>query len=158
VSIEGYTRYMKDVFFEEYEKLNDAQKEAVDAIEGPVMVIAGPGTGKTQILTLRIGNILKKTDTPADGILTLTFTENAASNMRKRLLALIGTRAYQVNISTFHSWCDGIINEFPEYFETITQASHINDIEKIDIISKITDGMKLKALYNPNYKELYIKE
>jgi len=158
VSIEGYTRYMKDVFFEEYEKLNDAQKEAVDAIEGPVMIMAGPGTGKTKVIVLRIGQILKKTDTPADGILALTFTENAASNMRKRLLALIGTRAYQVNISTFHSWCDGIINEFPEYFETITQASHINDIEKIGIISDITSIMKLKALYNPNYKELYIKD
>jgi DNA helicase-2/ATP-dependent DNA helicase PcrA len=149
---------MKDAFLEAYEKLNDAQKEAVDAIDGPVMVIAGPGTGKTQILTLRIGNILRKTDTPADGILALTFTENAASNMRKRLLALIGTRAYQVNISTFHSWCDSIINEFPEYFENITQASHINDIEKIGIIESITDSMKLKALYNPNYKELYTKE
>ena len=114
---------MKDAFLEAYEKLNDAQKEAVDAIDGPVMVIAGPGTGKTQILTLRIGNILRKTDTPADGILALTFTENAASNMRKRLLALIGTRAYQVNISTFHSWCDSIINEFPEYFENINKKS-----------------------------------
>lgn len=158
MSIERYTLCMKDAFFDEYEKLNDAQKEAVDAIDGPVMVIAGPGTGKTQILTLRIGNILKKTDTPADGILALTFTENAASNMRKRLLALIGTRAYQVNISTFHSWCDGIINEFPEYFETITQASHINDIEKISIISELMDAMKLKALFNPNNKELYTKE
>ena len=51
-------------FKEAYDRLNLAQKEAVDTIEGPVMVIAGPGTGKTQILALRVANILYKTDTP----------------------------------------------------------------------------------------------
>ncbi|KKT28059.1 MAG: Superfamily I DNA and RNA helicase-like protein, partial [Candidatus Yanofskybacteria bacterium GW2011_GWA2_44_10] len=60
-------------FFQLYRQLNKKQKEAVDAIEGSVMVIAGPGTGKTQILTLRIANILQKTDTPPGGILALTF-------------------------------------------------------------------------------------
>jgi DNA helicase-2/ATP-dependent DNA helicase PcrA len=64
-------------FEEQYKKLNKAQKEAVDSIDGPVMVVAGPGTGKTQILALRIANILKKTDIKADGILCLTFTNSA---------------------------------------------------------------------------------
>ena len=77
-------------FEEEYKRLNKAQKEAVDTIEGPVKVVAGPGTGKTQILALRIGNILLKTDTKADGILCLTFTNSAVKAMRERLRKSLG--------------------------------------------------------------------
>ena len=61
-------------FKKRYAVLNAAQKEAVDTIEGPVMVVAGPGTGKTQILTLRIANILKNADVNPENILALTFT------------------------------------------------------------------------------------
>ena len=62
----------EDKFNQLYHKLNEQQKQAVDTIEGPVMVNAGPGTGKTQILALRIGNILKQTDTNPANILCLT--------------------------------------------------------------------------------------
>ena len=93
------------VFEIEYQKLNPEQKQAVDTIEGPVMVIAGAGTGKTQTIALRIANILKNTQTPPGAILCLTFTENAATNMRQRLLAVIGTPAYRIQIHTFHSFC-----------------------------------------------------
>src|SRR3989338_6557209 len=77
-------------FAELYKQLNPEQREAVDTIEGPVMVIAGPGTGKTQVLTMRIANILRQTDTDASSILCLTFTESAAAAMRERLLNIIG--------------------------------------------------------------------
>ena len=69
-----------------YTALNTQQKEAVDTIEGPVMVIAGPGTGKTQILSARIGKILLETDTAPENILCLTYTDAGAVAMRKRLL------------------------------------------------------------------------
>src|SRR5690242_9385215 len=85
-------------FSEAYGRLNAAQKEAVDAIEGPVMVIAGPGTGKTQILTLRIANILLRTQTRPENILALTFTESGAKAMRERLHMYIGSAAYKVGI------------------------------------------------------------
>jgi len=88
----------------EYKKLNHAQRKAVDAIDGPVMVVAGPGTGKTQILALRIGNILRKTDIKADGILCLTFTNSAVDAMRKRLVNYIGEDGEKVNVFTFHSF------------------------------------------------------
>ena len=65
--------------------LNTEQKKAVDNIEGPVLVIAGPGTGKTQLLSARIANILAKTDISAENILAMTFTEAGARNMRERL-------------------------------------------------------------------------
>lgn len=95
----------KDVFFEErYKKLNSRQRQAVDSIDGPVMVIAGPGTGKTEVLTMRIANILKKTDTPANGILCLTFTRSGQDAMKRRLLNYIGNAAREVTVSTFHSF------------------------------------------------------
>lgn len=104
---------MTSVKFEElYKKLNSKQREAVDAIDGPVMVIAGPGTGKTQILALRIANILQKTDTPANGVLCLTFTNSGVRAMRERLLNIIGATASRVTISTFHSFGIALIQEY----------------------------------------------
>jgi ATP-dependent DNA helicase UvrD/PcrA len=66
-------------FEERYKNLNEEQKLAVDALEGPVMVIAGPGTGKTTVLTMRIANILQKTKAAPEKILALTFTESGAT-------------------------------------------------------------------------------
>jgi len=126
-------------FLSAYQKLNIKQKEAVDAIEGPVMVIAGPGTGKTQILTLRVANILAKTDTPADAILSLTFTEAAAANMRRRLVALIGSKGYYAQISTFHGFCNKLIQEYPDYFPAIVGAVHASDPEQIGLIRAIIE-------------------
>src|SRR5579872_4437193 len=92
-------------FAEALARLNPAQREAVSAIEGPVLVIAGPGTGKTQILAGRIGKILQDTDTPPHSILCLTYTDTGRVEMRNRLFRLIGPAAYRVNIHTFHSFC-----------------------------------------------------
>ncbi len=88
-------------FDQQYSQLNTAQKKAVDTIEGPVMVIAGPGTGKTSILTLRIANILQKTDTAPENILALTFTESGAYAMRKKLVGIIGTAGYKSKYQYF---------------------------------------------------------
>jgi DNA helicase-2/ATP-dependent DNA helicase PcrA len=111
-------------FEKRYAMLNPEQKKAVDTIEGPVMVIAGPGTGKTQILTLRIGNILLKTDTAPENILAVTFTEAATTEMRGRLVSMIGAAGYKVRISTFHGLCNDIIQTYPEFFaESIGQVA-----------------------------------
>lgn len=103
---------MAQSFEEAYIKLNPAQKDAVSSTEGPVMVIAGPGTGKTQILALRIGNILKQTDIPASGILCLTYTRSAVHAMRDRLEHYIGERAGDVAVSTFHSFVISLIEKY----------------------------------------------
>lgn len=133
-------------FQERYAQLNKKQKEAVDAIEGPVMVIAGPGTGKTSILTLRIANILKRTDTSADSILALTFTESGVYSMRKKLADIIGSSAYKVNIYTFHSFCNDIIKNYPEEFPRIIGAQNITDIDQIKILEEIIDTTRLEIL------------
>jgi len=134
------------LFEKELKRLNTAQRKAVDSIEGPVMVVAGPGTGKTQILTLRIANILARTDTPADSILALTFTEAAAANMRRRLVSLISSPAYAVAIHTFHGFCNDIINTYPEKFPKIIGSQNITEVEQIQIIRRILIKSKLKHL------------
>ena len=123
-----------------YKRLNKAQKEAVDTIDGPVMVVAGPGTGKTSILTLRIANILKQTDVSPENILALTFTESGAYTMRKKLVTIIGTAGYKVNINTFHGFCNEIIKQYPERFPRIIGSSAITDIDQIEIVEKIIKG------------------
>ncbi len=129
-------------FLSEYQKLNPEQKQAVDAIEGPVMVIAGAGTGKTQTIALRIANILDKTDTKPSSILCLTYTDVAANNMRNRLLDMIGPDAYKVKICTFHAFCNDIISSSPQYFPfASSNLKAIDDLETIEIIKNIIDHL-----------------
>jgi DNA helicase-2/ATP-dependent DNA helicase PcrA len=137
---------MEDVFLKQYTRLNSEQKEAVDTIEGPVMVIAGPGTGKTQILTLRIANILKKTDTAPEQILALTFTESGVFAMRKRLFSIVGSLAYRVNIYTFHGFCNDVIARYPEYFPRIIGRTVLTKVGKIALMEKIIDTEPLDLL------------
>ena len=136
------TRAEQQAAFEAiYKDLNQAQKQAVDTIEGPVMVIAGPGTGKTQILGARIGKILLETDTAPDNILCLTYTDAGAIAMRKRLVSFIGTSAYKVNISTFHSFCNDIIQDNLSLFDK-TSLDPISELEKIELLKKLIDGFE----------------
>lgn len=132
----------KNNFLSEYQKLNQEQKLAVDTIEGPVMVIAGAGTGKTQTISLRIANILDKTDINPSSILCLTYTDVAANNMRSRLLNIIGPNAYKVKICTFHSFCNDIINTNPEYLPfASSKLKSIDELEAIEIIKDIIDHL-----------------
>ncbi|HOF50443.1 MAG TPA: ATP-dependent DNA helicase [Candidatus Colwellbacteria bacterium] len=135
-----------DSFELAYKRLNLAQKQAVDAIEGPVMVIAGPGTGKTQILTLRIANILRRTDTEPENILALTFTEAGVASMRKRLIEFIGSPAYGVSISTFHGFCNDIIKNYPEEFPMIIGSENISEVDQIRIVEDLIENLPLKEL------------
>jgi DNA helicase-2/ATP-dependent DNA helicase PcrA len=126
-------------FLEEYERLNEKQKLAVDHIEGPVMVIAGPGTGKTQILASRIGKILLETDALPQNILCLTYTDAGVVAMRKRLLKFIGPDAYKVNIYTYHAFCNDVIQENLSQFEK-TALDPLSDLEKIELFKELIDS------------------
>lgn len=137
---------LETAFDEAYKKLNAEQRKAVDAIEGPVFVIAGPGTGKTQVLTLRIANILKKTDTPPEGILALTFTEAAAREMRERLRKIIGSRAAKVRIHTFHGFAEALTNQYPDQFPRIVGAYIATDVERAELLDKVLLETPVKHL------------
>jgi len=138
---------MKDLeFTKRYAQLNKEQKRAVDTIEGPVMVIAGPGTGKTTILTLRIANILRETDTPPSGILALTFTDAGVKAMRTKLREIIGGRADEVSIHTFHGFASSVISEFPEHFVHLSRSQQMTDVEAESIIRSILKDKKYAKL------------
>ena len=122
-----------------YRKLNREQKKAVDTIEGPVMVIAGPGTGKTQVLILRIAKILLETQIEPENILALTFTDSAVYEMRKRLVDLIGTPGYRVEINTFHGFCNKLIQHNPSEFEELVESESIEELEQLQIIESILE-------------------
>ena len=121
------------------EKLNPEQRKAVEAVEGPVLVVAGPGTGKTQVLALRIANILQKTDASASNILCLTFTESGVTAMRRRLLEMIGNDAYYVRIHTFHSFCNEVIQTFPEEFSFSKELTQLDDLTRLKILRESID-------------------
>jgi DNA helicase-2/ATP-dependent DNA helicase PcrA len=142
-----------DAFEQRYTLLNPEQRQAVDTLEGPVMVIAGPGTGKTEVLTMRIANILrggrggkKGQAIPPEKILALTFTESGAIAMRRRLVELVGQDAYRVEISTFHGFANRIIRDYPDYFPTIIGATSITEIEQVSILRRLLDTLPLKDL------------
>lgn len=126
-------------FKEEYSRLNEQQKKAVDTLEGPVMVIAGPGTGKTQILASRIGKILLETDALPENILCLTYTEAGVVAMRKRLLQFIGPDAYKVNLYTFHAFCNDVIQDNLSYFEQ-NMLEPISELERIQLLKELIDA------------------
>ena len=126
-----------------YAQLNDAQRQAVDAIDGPVLVVAGPGTGKTQLLTTRIANILQKTDADPANILCLTFTNKAATNMRDRLQSLIGPTAHNVMVRTFHSFAAEIMNMYPDSFWNGARLMTAPDAVQLEIIREILAKLPL---------------
>ena len=133
-------------FLERYKNLNSEQRKAVDSIEGPVMVIAGPGTGKTTILTLRIAQILRKTDTPAHGILAITYTDAGVKAMREKLRDIIGNRAHDVYIHTFHSFVSAMISEYPDHFIETKDFRLMNEVESEALVRKIITEGKFATL------------
>jgi DNA helicase-2/ATP-dependent DNA helicase PcrA len=140
-------------FDERLKKLNKEQLEAVETIDGPLLVIAGPGSGKTELLGIRVANILKQTDASPSNILCLTYTENGAENMRERLASIIGPDAYRVGIYTFHSFAMSIINKYPDYFFGTHNFKNISNLEKAEILENI-----FKALPYDNYFASYHPE
>ncbi len=122
------------------EKLNPRQKEAVNQIDGPVLVVAGPGTGKTQILSARIANILHLTDAKPQNILCLTFTEAGVKAMRERLIKMMGKEAYEVKVSTFHALGADIIREHHDFFKGYS-LTPVSELEREQIIREILDDL-----------------
>jgi len=127
-------------FNEAFVRLNSAQKIAIEAIEGPVLVIAGPGTGKTQILATRIGKILQDTDAQPHNILCLTYTDTGRIEMRNRLFTLIGPAAHRVNIHTFHSFCNEVIQDNLSYFGK-QNLEAISELEEIELFQRLLDSL-----------------
>jgi DNA helicase II / ATP-dependent DNA helicase PcrA len=143
-----------DAFREFLATLNEAQREAVEKTEGPVLVIAGPGTGKTHILAARIGNILLNSDARAQNVLCLTFTEAGANAMRKRLLERIGPEAHRVPIFTFHGFCNRVIQENLEVFAS-GGLEPLSDLERIEIVRELLEKLPVSHPLRAGRKDIY---
>lgn len=130
-------------------ELNPKQEEAASHIEGPMMVLAGPGTGKTQIVAARIARILEQSQLSPHNILCLTFTESGVVAMRKRLISVIGNAAYQVRIHTFHSFCNEVIKDNPEIFSHARNLEPLDDLSRIQIFRRLIDGLEPKDPLKP---------
>ena len=141
-------------FDKAYKDLNKAQKEAVDTIDGPVMVVAGPGTGKTQILALRIAHILIKTDIGANGVLCLTFTNSGVQAMRERLKKYIGQSSNEVQISTFHSFAQRIVEKNFQLLDMNTMPQILDEQASVLIFDEILHNNEweyLRPRNNPSH-------
>lgn len=120
---------MEKAFKEAFDGLNARQRQAVETLDGPVLVVAGPGTGKTQLISTRVGHIIQNTDTLPESILLLTFTEAGVQAMRQRLDKLIGRAAYEVQLSTYHAFGGEIFRRYPDYL----QGQNLNLLEALGV-------------------------
>ena len=128
--------------------LNENQKRAVEYLEGPLLVLAGPGTGKTQLLSEKVAYILKNTDTAPENILCLTFTDSGASNMRERMKTLVGREALKVHVSTYHAFGQEIIAQYknysPEYLRQ-TEAA-IDEVGQYKLVARLQDELPARDI------------
>lgn len=121
-------------------QLNKNQHIAATQTEDALVVVAGPGTGKTQVLSQRVKNLLLN-GVDAKNILLLTYTEAGVTAMRKRLIEIIGLESYRVHIHTFHSLCNDIIKT-NEYYFSKRDYEPISKIEKIRVVRSIIQSLE----------------
>lgn len=134
-------KLVESAFEKTFTKLNDEQKRAAKYTDGPLLVVAGPGTGKTQLLSARVAYILKNTDARANNILCLTYTNKAAINMKERVIKLAGQEGARVQASTFHSFAAEIMNLYPDYFWNSAQLSAAPDAQQLEVIESIVSKL-----------------
>ena len=137
--------------------LNQKQREAVEYLEGPLLVLAGPGTGKTQLLSEKVAFILKNTDTNPENILCLTFTETGASNMRERLKTIVGADGLKVNIGTYHAFGSEILAQYKNYSAEYDRRldAAIDEVTQYKIVKQIQDQLSAKdILRGDNVKDI----
>ncbi len=131
-------------------ELNERQRQAVTAIEGPVLVVAGPGSGKTRVLTYRIAHLIEQGAEPWE-ILALTFTNKAAREMKERITSVVGDRANQVWAGTFHSIFARILRAEAEKIGYASNFTIYDTEDTKSILHAIVKEMNLdKEAYNVN--------
>lgn len=140
---------MQDVGYSYLDELNDIQRQAASCIEGPVMVIAGPGSGKTRVLTYRIAHMIHSGVNPGN-ILALTFTNKAAREMKDRIEKVVGTKAQRVWAGTFHSLFARILRVEAHRIGYPNDFTIYDTDDTKSVVSEIISQMNLdKKVYAP---------
>ena len=132
------------------EELNDRQQEAVKTTEGPLLVIAGAGSGKTKVLTTRIAYLIEHLGISPTSILAITFTNKAAKEMKERVVGLLGPVAYQIQISTFHSFGLSVIRDYYDKLGYKREFTILDSDDSLLTVKRILKDMNLDPkVYNP---------
>ncbi|MDR2108889.1 MAG: ATP-dependent helicase, partial [Coriobacteriales bacterium] len=129
----------------EFARLNPEQRQAVETLDGPVLVVAGPGTGKTQLLALRAANILAQRDVGPRNLLCLTYTDAGAEAMRRRLARFIGPQAFEVTVSTFHGFASALRSRYPEHFSRGALDTLITDLQAARLTNTLLKGLPVSG-------------
>ena len=119
------------------EKLNDRQREAVENLDGPMLVLAGAGSGKTRVLTTKVAYLLEEKDISPSNILAITFTNKAAKEMKERIFSLIGRQGFLVQISTFHSFGLKLLKENYDLLGYDSNFTILDSDDSLTVIKKI---------------------
>lgn len=130
--------------------LNEMQRKAVETVEGPLLVLAGAGSGKTKVLTTRIAYLIEEIGISPSSILAITFTNKAAKEMKERVVKMLGPIAYNIQISTFHSFGLNIMKENYSKLGYDKNFTILDSDDSLTIIKKILKDMNLDVKqYNP---------
>ena len=125
--------------------LNPAQREAVEAVDGPLLIVAGPGSGKTRVITHRIAYLVRVCGVNPHSILAMTFTNKAAREMRERLARLAGPHSDALTVGTFHSFCARLLRREGEFLGLSRNYSIFDDDDQMSAIKQCLE----RAGYDP---------
>lgn len=131
-------------------KLNAAQKQAVFHVDGPALVVAGAGTGKTAVISMRIAHLLLSEKIPAESILALTFTEKAATEMQDRVERLLPYGYVDSDILTFHALGDKILREFGFELGLPSDFVVMSGFQQSIVMRQVLDGVELSYYKKPS--------
>lgn len=132
--------------------LNDRQKEAVLASDGPLLILAGAGSGKTSVLTTKVAYLIEEKGIDPRNIVAITFTNKAAKEMKERIIKLVGPKGYDIQISTFHSFGLRIIRENYLKLGYGSNFTIIDSDDSVTVIKKILKDMNIDTTrYNPKF-------
>ena len=132
------------------DSLNDRQKEAVVNTDGPMLILAGAGSGKTKVLTTKVAYLIEEKNIDPSNILAITFTNKAAKEMKERIFKLEGNSAFYIQISTFHSFGLKILKENCELLGYEKNFTILDSDDSLSIIKKIMKELNIDAnKYNP---------
>lgn len=132
------------------DSLNDRQKEAVVNTDGPMLILAGAGSGKTKVLTTKVAYLIEEKNIDPNNILAITFTNKAAKEMKERIFRLEGNSAFYIQISTFHSFGLKILKENCELLGYEKNFTILDSDDSLSIIKKIMKELNIDAnKYNP---------